>query len=42
MLLRRNEIYREVEDRMLAAEARVGELEAALREYLVEFETMSG
>ena len=42
VLLRRNEIYREVEDRMLAAEARVGELEAALREYLVEFETMSG
>ena len=41
VLLRRNEIYREVEDRMLAAEARVGELESALRDFLIEFETMS-
>lgn len=41
VLLRRNDIFKEVEDRMLAAEARVGELEMALRDYLVEFETMS-
>ena len=41
VLLRRNDIFKEVEDRMLAGEARVGELEMALRDYLVEFETMS-
>ena len=41
ILLRRNEIFREVEDRMLAAEARNGELENALKDYLAEFETIS-
>jgi hypothetical protein len=29
--LRRNEIFKEVEDRMLTAESRVGELEEALK-----------
>lgn len=40
-MLRRNEIFRENEERMIKAEARVQELEQSLEEFIVDFETQN-
>ena len=41
VMLRKNDIFRVIEDRMIAAEARVQELEQSLSTYFADFENMN-
>ena len=40
-MLRKNDIFRVIEDRMVTAEARVKELETSLTAYFADFENMN-
>jgi hypothetical protein len=41
VMLRKNDIFRVIEDRMVTAEARVKELETSLTAYFADFENMN-
>lgn len=41
VMLRKNDIFRVMEDRMVAAEARVQQLESSLSSYFADFENMN-
>lgn len=40
-MLRRNDIFKEYEDRMIKSEARVKELEDSLSQFIEDFETLN-
>jgi len=40
-MMRRNEIFKEYEERMVKAEARVKELEESLGQFIEDFETLN-
>jgi hypothetical protein len=40
-MLRRDDLFRLIEDRMMTAEARVQDLEASLSTHLIDFENMN-
>jgi hypothetical protein len=41
VMLRRNDIFKEYEDRMIKSEARVEELEDSLSQFIEDFETLN-